>query len=243
MTAIRFVQPLSVWVKVAICLVAIELVLFDAKIFWWFTPDFSREASNATWSQVYQVAREFETRPERPGTAWIVGDSIVLTGIDQGVVAADLSDKRIRAEVMSVAAYGTSVTDAALMVWGGRRLAPWLVIYGIEAHNFKRPGGFVTTDTPIKRIFYDSSIELPILPRNGVEDAVDAAVMRYWKLYRYRFFAQTMVTMSIRRGLGELTGRAFAQQPPALPPEAQKFFDPIRVSPASYAIWERWRQS
>ncbi len=242
-------RGLWIWVKVVACLLVIEIVLFHLGVFWRMTPDFSHEVSQATWSQVYTAAREFETRTQLPNGVFLVGDSIVLTGVDPALVAQSLRQADVPVNALSVAAYGTSVTDAAIMTWSGRQLAPWLVVYGIEAHNFKKPGGFITTDTPIKRVFYDASIELPLLPRRGAEATLDAWVMRYWKLYRYRFFARTLLSTAGRRSwqaVREHAPRAQAQAPPpfqALPLAAQKYFDPIRVTPKSYAVWERWRAS
>ncbi len=238
-------RALWTWLKVILCLVAIELLLFHAGLFWRVTPNFGGDVLNATtWSQVYIVAREFETKAALPNGVFLVGDSIMWTGIDEALVHATLQRAHVPATVLSVSAFGTAATDAAILTWAGRRLDPWLVIYGLQSHNFMKPNTFITTDTPIKRVLYDASLDLPPFPRTDAEAILDGWVKRQWKLYRYRFFARKLLITAWRQGWETVRARvAWAQAPRPLPPEARQFFDPFRVTPESYAVWERWRRS
>ena len=238
-------RALRLWLATGLCLAAVDIVLFRVGLFWWFTPDFGSDANWATWAQVYTLAREFETRAADPNTALVAGDSIVLTGVDTEIIQSKLAEQDVPADVLPVAAFGTTVTDAAILTWSSRHLDPWLVIYGLEAHNFKKPGGFITTDTPIKRVLYDSSLELPLLQRKGAEEIIDAWVRRYWKLYRYKLFAGKILTLESRR-LVDAIGARLARADESVPTDAtdyQRYFDPMRVRPESFAIWQRWRQS
>jgi hypothetical protein len=235
---------LWLWTKVGLVLVALDLVLFRGGLFWPLTAGLEVPAVTG-WPVVYRVARVIETATPRPDTALIVGSSVVLLGVVEPLANATAAARGVPARLTKLSMFGASATDAALLAWSGRRLRPWLVIYGAAPRDFGRE--LERRDSPAARVFYDASLALPALPRESAEDVLAAWVKRGWKLYRYQFFARAALETGARQWLGRLASptSAFAAAPmaaPALPPESRRWFGPgDGMTPERYALWERWR--
>ncbi len=238
-------NPIWIWVKVALCIVGLDLLLFRVGLFWRVTPDFGDNLSASTWTMVYWTARSLHTHRQTPDAAFVVGSSVVFTGVNEQLVNGALQRAGVPANVLRLTTFGASCTDSSLMVWNGMQLHPWLVMYGGAARDFPKSG---MSDTPVIRTFYDSSAELPLLPRQGAESIMDAHMKRYWKLYRYRFFARASLLPAARDFLhwvmapGAVFGDESGEQR-QLPPEALRLFMPNRISPESFEAWEKWRQT
>lgn len=229
------------WTKVGLALAALDVALFWAGLFWSCAPELKVSALTG-WPLVYQVARLVETEPVHPGTSFIVGSSAVALGVVPLVSNAMLKADGVPVELTKLSMFGASATDAALLAWSGRRLRPWLVIYGAALRDFGRE---LERDSPAARVFYDASLRLPALPREGAEEVAEAYVKRYWKLYRYQFFARAALETLAYEALGRLaSARSAFAAGGALPPEAQRWFGPsswMAITPQAYALWQHWR--
>lgn len=233
------------WVAVGACLVVLDLSLFRIGLLWKLTPDFGPGLGGENWRMLYAAARTFESEPPRPGTAVIVGSSVVLYGTDVTAINARLGRDQVPVELARFVTHGSTATDSALLLWNAKTLHPWLSIYGVAARDFPKVGPI---DSSVARTFYDSSLELPALPRRNAETKLAAYVKRYWKLYRYRFFTRMALAATGARWIRKLglPTIAHADEPPPperVPPEAARYFPPFRITPASWAAWDRWRQS
>ncbi len=231
------------WAKVGLCLVLMDLLLFRVGLLWLITPNFGTGLGAENWRFLYAAARAFETQRPAHGSTIMIGSSVVVMGVDETLVNAQLSQKGVP-PVLRLVTHGSLCTDSAVLAWNSLPTHPWLVIYGAAFRDFPKASA---SESQIVRMFYDSSAELPLLPRKSAEAALDARVKRYWKLYRYRFFARTAVqnaaadlvaTLPVPR----LSFAADTPQPP-LPRDATRYFSPYRITPQSYAAWDRWRQS
>lgn len=238
-------SPARTWVKVALCLIAIDLLLFRVGLFWHLNPNFGPGMGGENWQFLFDAAREFESERPPRGTTEAVGSSIVIFGINEGLVNGRLRPHGVP-PLLRLVTHGSTATDSALLVWNSMPTHPWLVLYGAAARDYPKQG---STESVVARTFYDSSVELTALPRNGTEARLEAYVKRYWKLYRYRFFARTAVDTLIGDlavGLS-LPRPSFAggttAPPPPLPREALRYFPWFRITPQSYAAWDKWRQT
>lgn len=237
----KFKPPIRVWAKVAVGLIALDVLLFRVGIFWKMTPNFGAGLGADNWAVLYAAAREFETRPADGHTALIVGSSVVLFGVNETAINDELGRRGVPVKLLRLSTHGSSATDSALMVWNARRMRPWLVIYAAASRDFPKTG---LTDSGVIRLFYDSSASLPLLPRRDAEAVLEASVKRYWKLYRYRFFVRQALQSGLIQKWGlPLPALAAGGAPWPLPPEALRYFSPYRVTPERYAEWARWRQS
>lgn len=230
-------SPAWVWPKVALCLVVLDVILFRVGLFWYARPDFGATLASISWSAVYGLARELAVRPPAPDTAITVGSSVVWAGVDSAAITGRLRAAGLPLTSDRLTTFGQTCTDSALLVARALRLRPWLVVYGASVRDFNRS---MVTDTPVTRIFHDASLDVPALVPHGAEAVLDANVKRYWALYRYRFFVRRALLTDLDRVVGSLAPRAEAVE---LPPEALRRFLPHRVTPESYAVWERWRDS
>ncbi len=241
------------WVKVAVCLVVLDLLLSRAGWLWRLRQDFGepdetnfREVlGNQNWQFLTAAARDFETGRVPPNEVVAVGSSVVIFGMNETLINKRLQHDGTPVEFRKIATHGATATDSAILAWNSRAITPWLVIYGVAVRDFPKAG---STDSSVARIFYDSSIELPRLPRRTAEAVLDAHVKRYWKLYRYRFFARTALETAASRVLHalSLSHLSFADEvrlPPGLPVEATHYFSVTRVTPESYAAWVKWRET
>lgn len=238
-------KPIWIWVKVLLCLAAVDVLVFWTELFWRAKPNFGVDLEGQNWSLLYGIARRFEIEPAFPGTAFVMGSSVVRLGVSEPLVNATLRQKGLRARAEGVFSLGASCTDTAILAKQGMRLRPWLVIYVAAARDFAKAG---TEHSPVIETFYDSSIDLPLPAYQSADSVLWAHIRRYWKLYRYRFFARTVVASTPARWLDtRLAGKpALASDTPGLqvlPPEARWRFHAMRVTPQSFAQWERWRES
>jgi hypothetical protein len=236
--------PLRVWLKVVLCLAGIDLVLSQTGLFWKARPDFGSDTPGQNWSMLFQMARLFERHPHVPSMAFIAGSSVVRLGIDERLINQTLRQKGLPVTAVRLVSLGATSLDSAIIVERALRLRPWLIVYGAAVRDFPR---VVAARSPVTEVFYDSSIALRLPGPRTPDDVLDAHVKRYWKLYRYRFFARTILATwgaSLARRVAP--ARAFGQQAAEgwLPPRGPLFwFDPERVSRESFAAWQRWRES
>lgn len=242
---LRFQSPIWLWVKAFLCLVAIDILLFRVGLVWHARPDFGIGLAGENWRLLFAAAREIETRRPSTPTAVVVGSSVVIFGVDENQVDERLRRDDVPVDLLRFVMHGSTATDSALMAWSSRTFKPWLIVYGVAARDFPKAG---FTDSGVVRTFYDASVELPRLPRAGVENLLDAYVRRYWKLYRYRFFtlnAVEAVTAKRLRQLGISTSSFAAEAPGVsiIPTEATEYFPLYRITPKSWAAWATWRQS
>jgi hypothetical protein len=236
---------LRAWVKVLLCLVALDLLLFRIGLLWNLHPDFGPGLGGENWRFLFAAARDFETERPAVGKTEAVGSSIVVFGVNENLVNARLQHAGVPPLVRLVT-HGSTATDSALMVWNSLPAHPWLVVYGTASRDYPKTG---PTDSSVVRTFYDASVELPAVPRHGTEAQLEAYVKRYWKLYRYRFFARTAVEtlgahLAVDLGLPRPSfAVGMVPAPPVLPPEALRYFSPFRITPPTYAAWDKWRHS
>jgi hypothetical protein len=238
-------QPASTWIKVLTCLAALDVLLFRVGWFWSVQPNFGPELEGQNWKLLYAVARRFEADPVLPWTAFVMGSSVVRLGVSEALINTTLQKEQLPVHAAAIFSLGASGTDIALLARKGERLRPWLIIYVAAARDFAKHG---TERSPVIETFYDSSIDFPLASYASADRIIQAHVRRYWKLYRYRFFARTAVTTTAAGILSSPPRPAHAiaavtPGPPALPPEALLQFHAQRVTPKSFAQWERWRQS
>jgi len=241
----RGAVPQGPWIKVLLSLVVIDLLLFRVGLFWHLHPNFGPGLAGDNWRSLFDAAHGFESERPPRGTTEAVGSSIVIFGLNERLVNARLRLDCVPPLVRLVT-HGSTATDSALLAWNSMPTHPWLVVYGAAVRDYPKRG---STDSSVTRTFYDSSIELSALPRSGTEARLEAYVKRYWKLYRYRFFARTAVDTllgDLAVGL-RLRRPSFAAgtiaPPPPLPREALQYFPQFRIRPQSYVAWDKWRQS
>lgn len=238
-------SPIWTWVKVLLGLVVVDLLLFRIGVLWRAAPDFGIGLGAENWRLVFAAAREVETRPTSPPSAVIVGSSVVIFGAQEDLIGGRLRQDHIPVDFLRFVTHGSTATDSALMAWSARTFEPWLVIYGAAARDFPKAG---STESAVTRTFYDASVELPRLPRVGVESRLDAYVREYWKLYRYRFLTLTAFeTAAVKRLRSLGAPQLFAAEVPAavppIPPEAAQIFPLERITPKTWAAWSRWRET
>lgn len=226
------------------CLVAIDFILFRVGLLWRLSPGFSWDFEGENRYSLFTAAREFETQQAALGRTELAGSSVVIFGADEALINARLRRAGIP-PLLRLATHGSDATDSALLVWNSVATHPWLVLYGAAFRDFPKAP---PAETRVTRTFYDSSVELPALPRKGAEAILDAHVKRYWKLYRYRAFTRDV----LQTLLGDLTVRfnrpppAWATDvsaPPSVPPEALTYFRAAWISPESWAAWSRWQRT
>lgn len=233
------------WLKVLVCIAAVDVLLFRIGLLWHVQPDFGKNLAAENWRFLFRAAAVFETRPTLPGRALIVGSSVVVMGVDEAQVDGQLTRSAVPAELLRMVTHGSTCTDSALLAWNARAAHPWLMLYGAAARDFPKKG---VADSGVIRTFYDASVTLPQLPRADAESVIDAQVKRYWKLYRYRFFTRTVLATEAAALMGAigLTPPAWAapsSPPQGLPPEALHYFSPYRITSTSYAAWAKWHAS
>ncbi len=238
-------SPLLLWLKILVCLIAVDFVFFRLGVVWNADLDFGVGLEAENWRTLFAAARETETRRSTVPTAVSVGSSIVIFGVDQALVSERLRGDGVPSDLLRFVTHGSTATDSAVMAWSARAFRPWLVIYGAAVRDFPKSG---STDSAVARIFYDSSAQLPRLPRATVEGKLDGYAKRYWKLYRYRYFTAAAVQNAVEKRLGRWATpwASFAAElnPPAeFPPEAAQYFALFRISPKSWDAWARWRQT
>lgn len=241
-------NPLWLWVKVALVLVVLELLLFHADLFWMVTPRFNEATPSETdnWRFVHQTARTIETRASDPPTVVVIGSSVLRFALDAGRANSALREKGIPVDVVPFISVGATASDSALVAWQSRTIRPWMIVYAAALRDFCMPG---IVDSAVKRIFYDSSADLPVWPREGIDTELSAVLKRYWKLYRYRFFAERTLRgwgdAAVRAVLGPGSAQADAPPPsPAfLPAEAFRYFTPPFINAEGWAAWTTWRRS
>src|SRR5262249_29942474 len=152
----------------------------------------------------------------------------------------------------SLTVFGASGTDQALLAHAAIRNHPWVVVLTASVRDFPAKGAL---DTPVSRVFLDSSVALPALRPTDVEGRLAAVVRRHWALYRYRGFVRDALT----EGSGALVGGvvpALAPPPPGpgplalvspsnapVPDEAYEWFFRGRVTAESWAAWTHWRET
>ena len=122
------------------------------------------------------------------------------------------------------------------------------MIYGAAPRDFGRE--LDREGSPVARLFYDSSVTLPALPRRAAEDVAAAWVKRGWKLYRYQVLARAAAEIGVREWLGRLAfvPPALAAGAPSsaesLPAEARRWFAPFdAMTPERFARWQHWRET
>ena len=145
------------WVKVLLCVVAIDILAFRFGLFWKATPDFGPGLGGENWRVLFEAAHEFERRHPIPGTAIDVGSSVLLWGIDSLQVNSQLHDDGEPLRFLPLGIHGATASDSALLAWNARSAHPWLVIYTAAVRDFPKAGH---GDSSIIRVFYDSSAEL-----------------------------------------------------------------------------------
>jgi hypothetical protein len=239
---VRLAHPLRVWTKVVAILVLLDVVLFRVGLAWKVTPDFGTGSNGLLLAQVFDAARTLETHAARPTNAVIVGSSVLVLGVNAAQANVQLGRRGLPVELVDFGVFGASTTDAALLAWQGMRLTPWLVVYAASARDFYKHNQL---DTPLVRTFYDSSADLPSLPRESFEAVLDAHVRRYWRLYRYGLLLRAGVDRASHRLLSQVGSPsavfAAGSPPPPLPAEAVQRFG--AVTPEAFAAWEHWRET
>src|SRR5258707_381644 len=74
------------WLKVLLCLVALDVLLFRVGWFWQTDPDFGVELEGQNWHRLYTLARRFEIEPPRPDNALVLGTSVVNLGVSDSLI-------------------------------------------------------------------------------------------------------------------------------------------------------------
>jgi hypothetical protein len=250
MPLIRSVLRSSVatWAKVGIAIVALDVVLFRAGLFWHLVPVL-RGVHPTTWGLVYRIARELETTPAGTPTAVAVGSSVLFLGLDEDRARAGLRDAGVPGRLARFTTFGSSATDSALLAWRALRQEPWLVVYAAATRDF---GKVAPVETPVARIFDDASADVPALAPRDAEQRLGRIVKSAWSLYRYRFFVRKAIAVPLRETadrlvhgpppgvLARLTAAAAAEKPPL---EALRRFHFTRITVASWAAWTRWHET
>jgi len=235
--------PLWTWVKVGLVLVALDVLVLRGGPFWRWDLRFYGGLGSVGWVNMHSVVRTLETYAPDPRTVIVTGSSVVFAGVNDELVNRQFKEAHVQAQVVSLSVFGSTATDAALLAAQGLKLQPWLVIYGAAARDFKKQGPL---DTPVTRVLYDATLELPALPRRDGEARLDARVRQYWRLYRYRYFVRTGLLNLGEGFLRWLPGGSAVLAAPAvapLPPEGRRFFLGQRVDANGFAAWQRWRAS
>jgi len=209
-------------------------------------PGFGGGLDGENWQFLFTAASEFETRSTSRPTVVLVGCSVAVMGIDPLVIADILHRRGVPTDFVRIATHGATATESALLIWNSLAFRPWLVIYAAASRDFPKSG---QPDTGVTRTFYDASADVPSVRRQGAEARLDAYLRRYWKLYRYRFFARKQLETWASSAASWLTpgspshAAEPAPPPPTIPPEAFTYFSPFRITPRSWAAWDHWRQT
>lgn len=234
---------LWIWLKVALLLILVEVLLFRTDWFWSLRPEFAEptRSENDNWKFVFETAGAIEAGGRDKDTVVVIGSSVLRYGLDPELVNAELDKRGVPVHVLPFISLGSSDNDTARVAWQARRLRPWMVIYAAALRHFYKHG---IVDSAVKRTFYDSSVELPLWPREGLEAEASAFLKTHWQLYRYRYFARRALLTWLRHAR-DLLSPAHATAAPSttqLPAEAHWIFG-FQITPASWDAWQRWRQT
>jgi hypothetical protein len=126
-----------VWARVALCLVAIDLLFFRVGLLWHLPPHFSSDLGGENTYFLFAAAREFETQRAALGKTDFAGSSVIIFGADEGVINARLRAAGVP-PLLRLTTYGSDATDTALLVWNSLPAHPWLVVYGAAFRDFPK---------------------------------------------------------------------------------------------------------
>jgi hypothetical protein len=242
-------SPLWPWAKVVVLLVVLDWALFGAGLFFRWVPQIRRFP--ITWGLVYRCVQQLQTAPEPP-LAYAVGSSIVFLGLDERRVRGAMAERQVPSAFETLTVFGAFGVDQALLAHAAIPTHPWLVVLTASVRDFPAQASL---DTPVSRVFFDSSVALPAAQPTDVEGRLAAIVRRHWMLYRYRFFVRTALDeattplfMSIAPKLAKpLPAPGPLQLPSAsgapVPEEASQWFFPGRLTAESWAAWKHWRET
>ena len=238
------------WVKVLLLLVALDWVLFGAGLFFRVVPEFPRFP--VTWGLLYRCLQKI-TMPPAPPRVYAVGSSIVFLGLDERLVRNGLAERGVPGTFGALTVFGTSGVDQALIAHEAKRTEPWLVVLTASVRDLPIGGQL---DSPVQRVLFDASVDLPALRPTDVESTLAGVVRQHWGLYRYRFFVRTVLQDWARGLAGRLVPTMAPPPPPPpgplplpsdsgapVPEEATRWFFPGRITAESWAAWTRWRET
>ena len=241
--------PLWLWAKVVIVLVALDWIAFGAGLFFWAVPTMRRFP--VTLGLAYRCVQVLHDAPPPP-LAYAVGSSIVFLGLDENRVRAALEARTVPTAFRSLTVFGATGVDQALLAHAAIPTRPWLVVLTASVRDFPRT---TSLDTPVSRLFVDSSVTLPAFQAHTVEGEITNVLRRYWGLYRYRLLVRTAIQEALEGPLGSI---APGLAPPApslgplpvprasdapVPEEAHQWFFRGRITAESWAAWTHWRET
>src|ERR1043166_2210566 len=93
-------SPPRLWGKVAVCIIAIDMLLFRVGILWHVTPNFGLGLGAENWHFLYRAAREFESGPTAPPAVFAVGSSVVVMGVDETQVNTRIHQHGVPGEIV-----------------------------------------------------------------------------------------------------------------------------------------------
>jgi hypothetical protein len=223
------------WGKVVACLVCLDLALFQTG---WLLRQGGRRSG---WERVAQGIAQ--APPEGP-LAYVIGSSVVRSGVRAAGVESKLRAAGFDGAVRLLSIEGIRASGAALVAratFDGP--TPWLVVYGTATRDYVVPDPLPAGEIAQLRSspFFDSAIELAALPRSP-EEQVEAVVKRYWGLYRYRQLARRVVGGKLA-ALGSWVTPSSAGAAPQRSPEdvaADVHLGRGRFAGPRREAWKRW---
>lgn len=242
-------SPLWPWAKVLVVLVALDWTLFDAGLFFRWVPQIRRYP--ITWALVYRCIQELRAPPPA-AHAYAVGSSIVFLGLDERRVRAALAERQVPTAFETLTVFGAVGLDQALLAHAAIPTHPWLVVLTASVRDFPAQASL---DTPVSRVFLDSTIRFPAVQPTDVETRLANVVRAHWMLYRYRFFVRTALdeaTTPLVEAIAPALARPLPPPGPLSPPsasgapvpeEAGEWFFPGRLTAESWDAWRHWRET
>ncbi len=242
-------SPLWPWAKVLVLLVALDWALFDAGLFFRWVPQIRRYP--ITWALVYRCIQELRA-PPAGAHAYAIGSSIVFLGIDERRVSAALAEREVPTAFETLSVFGAVGLDQALLAHAAIATHPWLVVLTASVRDFPAKASL---DTPVSRVFLDSTVRFAAVQPTGVETRLANVVRAHWMLYRYRFFVRTALdeaTTPLVEAIAPMLARPLPPPGPLalpsasgapVPAEAGEWFFPGRLNAESWAAWTHWRET
>src|SRR5262249_30119785 len=223
--------------------------LFDAGLFFRWVPQIRRFP--VTWGLVYRCVTQLRARHAEP-VAYAIGSSIVFLGLDERSVRTALEERQVPSAFETLTVFGAYGVDQALLAHAAIRTHPWLVVLTASVRDFPAQASL---DTPVSRVFLDSSVTLPAVQPTDVEGRLAGVVRAHWMLYRYRFFVRTAIDEATTPLVAAVAPQLATPVPPPgplqlpsasgapVPEEATQWFHPGRLTAESWAAWKHWRET
>ncbi|MBM4265309.1 MAG: hypothetical protein FJ144_01635 [Deltaproteobacteria bacterium] len=225
------------WVKVVLCLVLIDVALFDVGWFWRYEPP--ADSRDKYFLDLWGIARRLGSHPEGAPAAIAVGSSVVHMSASEKGIQLDMRSRGQPGSFYNLGVDGIDATGSGIMAHAASDLDPWLVVYGAALRDFA-PEKDATS--AVAAVFAEPGADIGPQARVKLEERLSAGVKRYWRLYRYRKFVREALLQEIDGLSASFPARAEAARAPMAPMALPRTTHPQRRFPAKFQKGEAFRE-